>query len=342
MSNPVFQTLLFLSVFSVSGALVSCRVHETHAGHMKDRGIRGLSCSDSVCCFTEYANMLGCIGTHATANDGDGCKRPYFKWFDHSISSVVTGNHDVCVLLSNGDVHCSSVQEHPNKKRVGTRAWYRRDLKAPAARITAGMLGVCALLLDKTIDCWGMEPVQVFQDGAVIDVSDIEIKGCALIGNIDSRWYLVGATEDCHVSPQVWENVFSDAYIFPALGQFFCASHDDAIVSCWRPNAYFRQPLWWESGPDIRFACDGICSSVYAGDRNYCYFDSTRSWICEGVVDDLARKLDALGASTVSMMPTGSDLCAIDHSGRLWCSGQMWACGFGDRDDLAFVNTAPP
>lgn len=261
--------------------------------------------------------------------------------------AVALGDYHTCVIRTGGSVWCWSMPTVFNLAGNGAPgepvdAWPQIQVRLPrpAVHIDAGYTQTCALLVDSTVWCWGMDyagvgrplPWRVGNLDAVVDVAVGDFHACALRSDGTVRcWgtdFNVGALGDGTGADSPTSAVvvsgLTDADGVSVSGLRSCATRTNNDVRCWGSGlGLVPVDLQRQDGLPV-----GNIAQVVHGDEFICALDFDGQVSCS---NGAQLDLPIAGLPPSVYLAAGRfHICAVTAAAELYCWGTNEQGQLGD------------
>lgn len=261
-----------------------------------------------------------------------------------NVTKMTVSVFTVTALLDNGEVYSTgdnylgSFFGNNGSSPGLNMTHFERTLVGPAKDIAGAFYSVCALLIDGTVWCWGMNFYGVRGDGSESHV-DPNIPGINPL-------------------PTKVQNLTSEVVKLCGTGVHHCALMQDSKIMCWGSNfagesglpstgEYEVTALLYPIHADIWDPYVNVSQDLICGSGFTCLHLNNGSYACMGRIeyngiymDELPRvpavlsRLDGL----VNVSKTNLDsLCGFNATGYLLCFGQNIFLNLGEQTNSSTV-----
>jgi len=228
--------------------------------------VRAIAAGEDHTCALLNNGTVSCWGSNSYRQLGNGTTSDFSVAgpvvnLGRSATAIAAGRWHTCALLDDGTVKCWGSNF---SGQLGSGLWAFEPLPpvtvsglSGVSAITAGRYHTCALLINKTVKCWGSNYYGQLGDGtnntgyvpvmvnglnnAIAVVAGGE-HTCALLDNgmvkcWGANWYgqLGNGTKDSSTSPVIVSGI-SSAVALAAGWAHTCAQLSDGTVRCWGNN----------------------------------------------------------------------------------------------------------
>lgn len=287
--------------------------------------------------------------------------------------AVKAGHAHTCARRSDGTLWCWG---YDNEGQVGDGAVQNSvsspnqvgALGANVAQFALGVWHSCAVKIDGTAWCWGMNshgllgngttatpqlaPVQVVSTGVgFVEVATGQVHTCARSADGSAWCWGAGSVGELgdgkgtsSSTPVQVASLGATVAEIGAGNMSSCARKTDGTLWCWGSGTFGKlgngsntkalSPVWVEAGPGavvrIAIAENYGCALDTAG-AMWCWGQNNKGQLGNGTTTDASTPVQvaALGANVVEIGTAGDHACARKADGTMWCWGNNSAHQLG-------------